>query len=50
MRQYCFEKEFDSESLKVLALLKEQKLDMRTSFFRVNMQANCKHALELPLT
>jgi len=37
MTQHCFEKELDNESLKVLALLNEQKLDMRTSFFKINM-------------
>jgi hypothetical protein len=35
--QYCFEKEVGVEDLKVPTLLKEQKLDMGASFFKVIM-------------
>jgi hypothetical protein len=34
---FCFEKEFDHEGLKVLALLNEHKLDMGASLFKVTM-------------
>jgi hypothetical protein len=47
--QYYFEKEFDNEDLKALALLNSQNFDMGASLFKLTMHANNKQALEPPL-
>jgi hypothetical protein len=43
--QYYFEKKFNEEDLKV-HVLNEQKLDMKTSIFKVIIQTNFKLILE----
>jgi hypothetical protein len=40
--QYCLEREFGDEGLKLLALLNEWKLDMGVNIFKVTMQITCK--------
>jgi hypothetical protein len=38
--QNCFEKETHDEGLKIHALFNEMMFDMRSSLFKINMEAN----------